>query len=146
MPAWFLRFLPHGLVVLAIVGAVWWINDAGYDRAMAERDARDAKMLDQMRAELRESEQRLAQSINDLAGDYERQRDGLARAGAAIQPIIIGETNRAPRLADPALGLTPGLLDAVNRARATGPCATTPSGRIECALPTAAASSGSVDR
>lgn len=135
MPVWLLRFLPHIGIALALGLAVWWINDAGYDRAMADRDARDAKMLLQFRTELRESEQRLATSIAEIGADYAAGKAARDMAFANLQTQIAKEIAREKRLSDPAAGLTPGLLDAVNRARATGACAAAASGRIECALP-----------
>ncbi len=146
MPIALLRFLPHLGIALAIVGAVWWIDHQGYGRAMADRDARDARMLDMLRIALRDSEQRLARSIGQIEGDYQLRHDAILRAGTALQPIIVKETAHDPRLSDPALGLTPGLLDAVNRARATGPCAATVAGRIDCALPAASTGPGPDDR
>lgn len=150
MSAVLLRLLPHvgiGLAIIgAIVGAVWWIDDAGYDRAMRQRDAANAAMLEEVRTELRRSEQRLALAIDGIAGDYQGQRERLARAGATLQPIILKEAARDPRLSDPALGLPPGMLDALNRARAAGACAAAASGRIGCALPAPAADPGSGDR
>lgn len=142
MPTWLLRFLPHIGIALAIIGAMWWLDHRGYQRAMADRDARDAKILDRMRSELRQSEQRLAISIDGIAGTYDAQRKALARAGATLQPIILKEAVNDPRLSDPAAGLTVGLLDAINRARAAGPCAAAAAGRIECAVPAVAAAPG----
>jgi hypothetical protein len=135
MPLGLLRFLPQIGIALAIIGSVWWIDHRGYARAVADRDARDAALLDRMRSDLRQSEQRIALRIDEIADDYEARRAALARTGALLRPIVIGETEYAPRLADPSAGLTPGLLDAVNRARATGPCAAAATGLIACALP-----------
>lgn len=150
IPAWLLRFLPQIGLALAVASAfgaaLWWIDHRGYARAIADRDTRDARMLASMQAALRASEQRLAGAMAALGADYEAQRGALARAGAALQPIIIKEAVRDPRLADPALGLSPGLLDAINAARATGACATAASGRIDCTLPAAPAGAGPVNR
>jgi hypothetical protein len=146
MPTWLLRLLPHIGIALAIVGAVWWIDHKGYQRAMADRDASNAKLLDQMRTELRKSEQGLASSIAGIASDYEAQRGALARAGATLQPIILKEAANDPRLSDPAAGLTAGVLDAVNRARAAGPCAARATGRIECAMSAPGAGQERVNR
>lgn len=137
MPGWLLRLIPPGLTLLALIGTLWWIDHRGYRRAMAERDARDAALLGAMRADLRGAEMRLADRIAALDADYARQRAALAERHAALQPRLIQEMTREPRLADPALGLTPGLLDTVNRARAAGACAATAAGRIDCALPAA---------
>jgi hypothetical protein len=142
MPMWLLRFMPHIGIAIAILGVVWWLDHAGYQRAMADRDARDAKILDQVRSDLRQSEQRLAIAIDGIAGTYDAQRAALARAGATLQPIILKEAANDPRLSDPAAGLTPGLLDAINRARSTSTCSAAAAGRIDCAVPDAAAAPG----
>jgi hypothetical protein len=133
------RMLPHLGIALLIVGALWSIDHAGYRRAMAEREARDARLRDALRSELRRSEQRLALAIDRISADYQGRHDALAALAGSLRPIIIGEKIHAPRLADPALGLTPGLLAAVNRARAAGACAPTAAGAIACALPAAPA-------
>ncbi len=146
MPAWLLRVLPQTGMALALLGGVLWLRHDSYQAAMRDRDARDAKLLDAMRGDLRRSEQRLAIAIDGIGGDYQRQREALTRAGAALQPIILKEAARDPRLANPALGLTPGLLDAVNRARAAGACAPAAAGRIACAMPAAAAGDEPGDR
>ncbi|MBO9581053.1 MAG: hypothetical protein J7498_09200 [Sphingobium sp.] len=135
MPTALRRMLPYFGAVLALAATILWIDRFGYRRAMAERDARDAKLLGQIRIELRGSEQRLAISIASIEGDYEAVRRSLLRTGAALPPIILKEAAHDPRLSDPALGLSPGLLDAVNRARAAGACAAAAAGRIDCALP-----------
>jgi hypothetical protein len=135
MPPALLRLLPHIGLAFVLVAAIWWIDHRGYGRAIADRDARDARLLGRLHAELRDSEHRLAASMAGIEGDYEAARQSLSRAGAALQPIIVKEAARDPRLSDPALGLTPGLLAAVNRARKTGTCAATAAGRIDCAMP-----------
>jgi len=139
MPLWFLRLLPSALTGAALVAAFWWIDYRGYARAMADRDTRDAAMLSKMQLAVRESEGRLAREIAAIDATYDRQRSALSRQHATLQPHIAKEIARETRLADPALGLTPGLLDTINLARATGACATAASGRIVCALPPAAA-------
>lgn len=141
-----LRMLPYIGAVLALAGAILWIDHYGYRRAMAERDVRDAKLLGQLRSELRGSEQRLATSIAGIEGDYEAVRQSLSRTGATLPPIILKETARDPRLSDPALGLSPGLLDAINRARAAGACTAAAAGRIDCTLSAAGAAAQPGDR
>jgi len=139
MPAWLIRFAPHGLAALAVIGALWWIDHRGYRRAMAERDMRDARLLATIRTDLRRSEQALAAAIADAAAGYERRRAALDAQRATLQPILMREIASESRLADPALGLTPGLLDAVNRARAAGACAAPAPGGAPCPVPAAAA-------
>lgn len=146
MPPALLRMLPYAAAVLALAAAILWTDHRGYHRAIADRDARDAKLLGQVRAELRGSEQRLATSIAGIEGDYETARQSLSRAGATLPPIILKEAAHDPRLSDPALGLSPGLLDAINRARATGACAAGAAGRIDCTLPAAGTTAQPGDR
>lgn len=137
MPAILLRFLPHLLVIVAIIGAVWWINDAGYDRAMSDRDAADAKMLSQIRTEQRRSEQRLAIAINAIDAAVASQIAGIDATHTETRRVIEREIIREPRLSDPAAGLTDGLFDAINRERAAIACAPTPAGGVSCTLPPA---------
>lgn len=137
MPGWLLRIMPQIGVALAIIGAVAWIDHRGYRRAILDRDAREAIMLAKLDEALRRSEHRLAGQVAAIDADYARHRASVAATRTIIQPIITREIARETRLADPASGLTPSLLDTVNRARATGACATGAAGSIICALPTA---------
>lgn len=146
MPGWLLRLLPQAGIALAVICTLWWADHAGYRRAMTDRDLHDARMLDRIRTELRASERRLGLSIQGAEAPYQRQRVALGRAGAMLQPTILKEIADAPRLSDPAAGLSPGLLDALNRARASGACATLSPGRIDCALPAAPTGAGPLDR
>lgn len=139
MLAGLIRFLPLGLAGLALVAAIWWIDQRGYRRALIERDMRDARLVALLRADLRRSEQALADSLAHIGAQYENRRAIVAARRAALQPIIVREIMRESRLADPALGLTPGLLDAVNKARAAGACATALAGDAACPLPSATA-------
>lgn len=140
MPTALLRLLPHAGFALALIAALWWIDHRAYARAMADRDARDARMLREIQTALRVSEQRLATSIAGIEGDYEARRSALSHAATALQQTILKEAAHDPRLSDPALGLSPRLLDTVNRARAAGACTAAAAGRIGCALPAPAAS------
>lgn len=144
-PAW-LRLLPGAGLAIALIGGLWWIDHRAYARAMADRDARDARIMQEIQAALRVSEQRLSASISSIERDYESRRLSLSRAETNLQPIILKEAAHDPRLSDPALGLSPGLLDAINRARAAGACAAAPAGRIDCTLPAAAAIAESGDQ
>jgi hypothetical protein len=146
MPPALLRLLPHISIALALAAVVWWTDHRGYSRAMADRDARDAQLFSRLHAELRDSEHRLAAAMAGIEGDYEAARASVFRTGSALQPIIIKEAAHDPRLSDPGLGLTPGLLDAVNRARSAGACAAAPAGRIECTMPATPAVAGPDDR
>ena len=146
IPAWASRLLPQIGICLFVIATLWWIDRQGYRRAMADRDARDARMLEQLRVQLRATEQRLAIEIDALGNSYEAQRLAIAKTRSALRPIIVQEATHAPHLSDPAAGVTPGLLDAINRARAAGACAATTAGGIECAVPAPSADKGNGDR
>jgi len=146
MPGWLARLLPSAALTLALVGALWWLDQRGYARAIAERDARDAALLGQLRETLRQNERRLAASIAETAATYEQQRATIARTQATLDTLIREEIARDPRLSDPAAGLTPGLFDAVNHARAAGACAAAAPGRLDCALPPTGPATQSHDR
>ncbi len=138
MPAALLRFLPHIGIALALGLAVWWIDHAGYGRAMADRDRRDAAMLTQVRAELRQSERRLMDKMAANDALFTHLIEGIDQIDRSTQSTIAREIARDPRLSDPRLGLSDGMLDAVNRARASGACAPGAAGRIVCTVPAAA--------
>jgi hypothetical protein len=145
-PALLARSLPYAAGVLVILSALWWLDHRAYQRALSDRDAQDAALLIHLQTELRQSEVRLLGRIDQLAGVYQLQREAIGRVGATFQPIIEKETAHAPHLADPAAGLTDGLLAAINRARATGACTAAATGRIACALPAPPPAGGSDDR
>lgn len=134
-------FLPYVAGVAAILLALWWIDRSGYQRAQADQEARanfeyavQARMLVRV-------ERNLAQTIAAIDGTVAEQIAGIEAVQIQLQPIIEREIIREKRLTDPAAGLTPGLLDAINRARATGACASTSDGGIVCALSAAEAGS-----
>lgn len=135
IPAWLIRFLPHGLAALAVIGAVWWIDQNAAERTRMQIDARAKASENRMRSDLRKSEQRLAVTIGTLGSTYEQGRAAREAGFAALQTDILKEIAREKRLSDPAAGLTRGMLETVNRARASSACAATAAGRIECAVP-----------
>ena len=140
------RIWPHMLALCAVIGCLWWIDRNAARRTRAQIEAAQARLESRLRADLRQSEQRLTVSIDALAADYARSQVAIARTRAIIQPILTTEIAREPRLSDPAAGLTPGLLAAINRARATGACAATAAGGIRCALPGPAGTGGDEHR
>ena len=145
MPA-FVRFLPHIGLALALLGAVWWIDRNAAERTRLQIDARAKASEILMRKELRAVELNLAETIGAEGATYEGQRLAIDQARGIIQSTISKELAGAARYSDSASGLSAGLLEALNRARASGACATAPSGRIECAVPATAASGEPQDR
>ncbi len=133
------RFIPHGLVILAVLVGLGTVYHFG-GKAMAQRLAleREVQARITMKA-VRDSEQRIAARLGDIdsgLGDVNRQIDTAQRT--IIQPTIEREIIRETRLSDPAAGLTAGLLDAVNAARRLS-CRSGPDGSVACPVPAAAA-------
>ena len=106
------------LIIIAIGLAVVAIDQRGFNRAEAEAKAREneraliiAGVVAAIDGEL---DQRLVKIRNELAGELATiDKEGTT----VVQPIIRNELARDPRLADPGSCLSPGLLEAVNRAR-----------------------------
>jgi hypothetical protein len=118
MPGWLIRYMPHALIVLAVLAGVWWIHSSGYDAAMRDRDVRDAQMakhidekvqgaVENMTAQISNIEM---QTVTKLERTHEVQR-------TIVQPQIQKEIVRETRFTDPAAGLSDGLCEAINRAR-----------------------------
>lgn len=131
------KLLPHLGVALAVIGALWFIDHRGYQRAMADRDARDKAMLAKIHSDQNRSEQRIAVMIDGFVSDYQRNHVGIEAMRADLHASAAQEIARETRLSNPAAGLTPGLLAKVNAARARGACAAAASGKLECAMPAA---------
>lgn len=137
MSAILLRFLPHGLVILAIGFAIWWIDDNAADRTRAQIEQAATKIENQTRSDLRKSEQRLAIKLGEIGASYEAGRTIIERTRTELQPIITREIIREPRLSDPDAGITERMREAINGARALSTCARGTAGGIVCPLPDA---------
>jgi hypothetical protein len=113
------RIWPHLLAVAAIIGAVWYIDQRGYDRAQKDEQLQRAESAATFAILLRRSEGRLA--------------------------TIVTTNDRA--LADPFLArsdarMSDGLWRSLNAALASSTCARRADGGIECPLPHAPAAAG----
>lgn len=108
MPAWLLRFLPHALAVVAILGAMWWLDDRGYQRAKADQAALELRLAEKIADSVMAIDQASAARLAAL--------DTAQRT--IVQPIITKEIASDPRFSDPSAGVTGGMRDAINRARA----------------------------
>lgn len=107
MTAWLIRFLPHALVIAAVLGFIAYVDHRGYERAQADNKA---------------AEERIVRKVGEAVDDIDRKTaDRLADIRATervLQPIISKEIASDPRYSDPACALTPGMFDAISRARA----------------------------
>lgn len=134
------RFLPHGLLLLAILGAIWWIDDAAADRTRRQIETARVKTEIQLRSDLRRTEQRLASGIHDIGAQVDAQIATLeTRHQTIIKPTLVRELTRETRFSDPAAGISDGVRAQLNRSLPPIACAPIAGGGIRCALPDAGA-------
>jgi len=145
-PAWLLRFLPHALVIIAVLGFIAWIDHRGYQRARADITADLAKQRADFQADLRNSEGNMAAVINlndnELAGKLDKMR---IYNRTVIQPAVEREIANDPFLARSDARLSDGLWRTLNTALTGSTCSRRPDGGIECPLPAPVAAVGPDD-
>jgi hypothetical protein len=139
VPAW-VRFLPHVGLALAIGFAIWWIDDNASDRTRMQLDAAATKIENRIREDLRGVEQRADEREASRGAVLTAKIDAIRTTSrTVIQPTVEKELTREIRYSDPAAGISPVLLEAVNRARALSSCAPTVGNCISVPLPAAGA-------
>lgn len=117
------RFLPHLIVVALIVGAIWWIDHRGYQRA--QKDAEFERAVTALLIERRAAkiEGNLVNAIAARDGVLVDRLGSIEREDrTVIQPIIREELRNAPHLSDPAAGYGERLRDAINAAIRQSAC------------------------
>ncbi|KEZ00608.1 hypothetical protein AI27_17810 [Sphingomonas sp. BHC-A] len=134
------RLWPHLLAVAAVLGAIWYVDQRGYERARKDERLDQLEQRATIDKLLRDSEGRLA----TIVGRNDRQlADQIAAVRTyrttVIQPTIEREIANDTRLADPSMRISDSLLRSINAARVGSACARRIDGGIECALPAAAA-------
>lgn len=131
-PLWLIKVLPYAGAVLLVGGAVWYIDHRGFERAEAEATAR-ATELELQRTQLKldlltmlnESESRMASKIMESDARLALKLDDIDQVNRTIvQPTLIREIQNEARLSDPSVGITDGVREALNTARALSerPC------------------------
>lgn len=123
MPAWLIRYLPHIVVALAIIAAVVWIDQRGYERAQADQAAQERRVTAAITKAVDDID---AKTAARLASIDTTQR-------TIVQPTITREIASDPRFSDPAAGITPDMLRAINRARAASGSASASEGAVPTA-------------
>lgn len=151
LPAWATKELlwkigPPIMLALAIGAAVLYIDHRGYKRA--EGQAKLSRALEQntrlklkvlvdgMKDELEQDLQDVVSKTDSNMG--KRIGDLRIREKIEILPLLQKEIDNDPRFRDPSLGITDGMLRAINTARATSDfstCTRTADGGITCSLP-----------
>jgi hypothetical protein len=148
--------LKFGLPLLLILGALWFIDHRGYQRAedkykleKAEADARalEANRLAEQRSrKLEQVMQGVVTEVDEKLGVRLTSLDVLKQT--IIQPTLTKEILSDPRYSNPDAGISVGMLDTLNTARAaTNPaCTSTANGGLTCPLPAAQPAEGSLPR
>lgn len=127
-----MRFLPHALAALAIVAAVWFIRDSGVKAERAAEVAREAVAERKWNDRIDALENTMLLAVG---GADQKVADEIAKIDLTertiIRPRLEREIRVETRFTDPG-GLSVGLLDAINAARAETGCATTVDGGVTC--------------
>lgn len=126
------------LIVAAVGGALWWIDHRGYERAMNERDRLDANARLEWQGRVIEFETMLDDEIAELERSLGTRIAAIDATGrTVVNPVIEREIIREARFSDPALGISDGMRDALNAARAESARPAAPVGRAADAVPAA---------
>jgi len=140
---WYIRIMPYLGALSAVLGAVWFIHHDGYRKAEIAAEARNAALEKAVRADLRQTEARLAGTLHAID---QRRADQIAALDTLhetrILPTIQKELTREVRFTDPGAGLSDGLRASLNAALASVACTARTDGGIDCALPAAAPDPG----
>ncbi|MEW4468990.1 hypothetical protein AB1K62_14280 [Parasphingorhabdus sp. JC815] len=140
MPALLLRFLPYISAVGLVLGAIWYMDHKGYQRA--QKDAKFERMVTAIMIERYVSglETDLRETISDLDRSLAAEIDDIEMVQRTIiQPTIEKEIRNDPRFSDNSLGITDIMRGAINRARSESACPSRINGGDCVALPAPAA-------
>lgn len=122
----------------AVAGFIWWIDSNAAERTRGQIEAARMKSQIALRSDLRQSEQRLAGTIHQIAAQVGAQIETIeSRHQTIIRPTLVRELTRETRLSDPAAGITDGVRAQLNRSLPPVACSARPAGGIRCTLPDA---------
>lgn len=151
MPVWFMRLLPHGLVVLAVIAGLWFVHHKGEQAANDRHNLAEAQAVARQIKADKEAQDRvvaLERTMQTMVLSLDRQlgtrlRDLRQLETTVIQPTLTREIQRETRFTDPAAGISLGMLRSLNSARsASNPsCVTDANGTTTCSLPAAGSAS-----
>jgi len=143
IPLWLIRILPHIAVAFAVIGAVWWIDHKGYQRAKADMAVAQAKARSDLQTDIRASEGRIASKIGDIDTTLATKIDGIETTNTTIiRPTIEREIASDPRYVSASCAVSDSILRGLNAIRTGSACSRTADGGIECALSAAASGGG----
>lgn len=132
-PFW-LRFLPHILIVLAVLSGVWYLQHLGYQRAQQDRDAADAKLRIAIQQDIIASERRSAERENGRGKILGQSLDRIERQSAQGRDRIIKEMTHEIRFTDPQMGIPEPVRDAINEIISGTHCTALENGAISCKI------------
>lgn len=156
-----LFFKAYGLQILlliAVLGGLWYVDHRGYQRADNEHKLKDAQTAT-LQAQINTA-------VSDLRGKFQQDLQQIVQRHDAelfrklndlditektiVQPTLVKEIASAPHLTDPAYGITDGMLRVLNQARASswpsGACTSGADGSTTCRLPPARPAEGQDNR
>jgi hypothetical protein len=152
MPLWLIKALPYIGAVLLVGLAVWYIDHKGYQRAeekakleQAENDKFRLEVKGYINQRVKDVEVGLQSIVSKNDENLHRRLSELDTENKTIvQPTLIREINNDPRFSNPDLGITDGMLKAINQARSSsaGTCASTADGGVSCNLSPSPAAAG----
>jgi hypothetical protein len=134
---WLGRHWPTLACAAAVIGAAWYLDHRGYQRAKADAERRqlaDAVLAEQ---KTRRIEKALVEAVAKIDANTGKRISAIdITERTIVQPTLQKEIRSEVRFTDPAAGITVGMLGALNAARAAS-CATAADGAVTCALPAA---------
>lgn len=161
MPAWltaklFWKVAPYLGGAIALILAVWYIDHRGYARAEAKAKLEKAEAA-KAQLELRNYINQRVNTTEGMLADIVTQVDQRLHTRLSeldienrtiVQPTLVREIQSNARFSDPQLGITDGMFQAINKARAasSGSCARLPDGGIRCSMPESAPAEGQDNR
>jgi hypothetical protein len=114
------RFWPHLAALAALLGAVWFLDHRGYQRAEREHELAEARAAAHQSELRRIIERGMAEDMQRIENSLAARLRGISQSNAATQTIIEREVSRAPNLRSPACTMPSSVRDALNAAARAG--------------------------
>lgn len=109
---------PQLLIGAALIGAVAYIDHRGYERAEQAALVREAKAEKAAADRQAAIVKQIADAMVQIDANNAARLAQINQTRSTVNTIIQKEVATSPRFSDPAQGVTPAMLDALNKARA----------------------------
>lgn len=108
---------PQLLIAAAILGGVAWIDHNGYQRAEKAAIARENAA--ELAAQNRQAaiQKQIADGLSQIDAANAERISQINATRSTVNTVIQKEIASSPRFTAPAEGITPAMLDALNKAR-----------------------------